>query len=372
MTGSHDDDHTPRTGGLPLTASLEETSGPTDVVHFLSMAPFVSGEQPWALRKRLYRLVPDVLPIPAGATVRRQVSEYHHTAILATGPGYTVRSIVWGNGCGEVTVLAVTEQKAQRTLAEITERAESPATQDETSVDLGFWYHASHGPVRQERTIAAPEWTTIAANYATDTAQALRGLIDITPADISGRLILLHGPPGTGKTTALRSLARHWRDWSRIDCVLDPETFFANPAYLMEVVIGEDGHPHRPVPDPKWRLLIIEDCDELIRGEAKASTGQALARLLNLTDGLLGQGRDVLVAITTNERLDRLHPAVVRPGRCLAQIEVGALSAQQSTSWLGGGEHVYQPMTLAELYAARSGGGPTISVRDTTSPGQYL
>jgi hypothetical protein len=63
-----------------------------------------------------------------------------------------------------------------------------------------------------------------------------------------------------------------------------------------------------------WRLLLLEDCDELIRSGAKEATGQALSRLLNLTDGLLGQGRNVLVAITTNEDIARLHPAVTRPG----------------------------------------------------------
>jgi hypothetical protein len=71
--------------------------------------------------------------------------------------------------------------------------------------------------------------------------------------------------------------------------------------------------------DDAWRLLVLEDCDELIRAEAKSGAGQSLARLPNLTDGLLGQGVKVLVCITTNEELGRLHPAVTRPGRCLAQ-----------------------------------------------------
>jgi ATP-dependent 26S proteasome regulatory subunit len=71
-----------------------------------------------------------------------------------------------------------------------------------------------------------------------------------------------------------------------------------------------------------------KDCDELIRGEAS----QPLSRLLNLTDGLLGQGRQVLVAITTNEDLRRLHPAVVRPGRCLAHIEFGSLRSRAAAA----------------------------------------
>jgi len=54
-----------------------------------------------------------------------------------------------------------------------------------------------------------------------------------------------------------------------------------------------------------WAAWHTQDHDELIREEAKQSAGQALSRLLNLTDGLLGQGRQVLVAITTNENLYR-------------------------------------------------------------------
>jgi hypothetical protein len=67
--------------------------------------------------------------------------------------------------------------------------------------------------------------------------------------------------------------------------------------------------------ETSWRLLLLEDCDELIRAEAKQSTGQALSRLLNLTDGLLGQGRRVLVAVTTKVesaamRLARTNSAI--------------------------------------------------------------
>ena len=133
----------------------------------------------------------------------------------------------------------------------------------------------------------------------------------------------------------LRALAREWRDWCQVDCVLDPSALFGDPGV-------PDGRRDRSddrttTDEQRWRLLILEDCDELIRAEAKQPTGQALSRLLNLTDGLLGQGRDVLVAITTNEDLARLHPAVVRPGRCLAKIEVGPLRPEEAArGWAAG------------------------------------
>ena len=81
-----------------------------------------------------------------------------------------------------------------------------------------------------------------------------------------------------------------------------------------------------------------------------------LFRSLNLTDGLLAQGRDVLVGLTTNEPLNKLHPAVVRPGRCLAQIEVGPLGKEEAVTWLGSKEGVGPSgATLAQLYALRAG-----------------
>jgi hypothetical protein len=59
------------------------------------------------------------------------------------------------------------------------------------------------------------------------------------------------------------------------------------------------------------------------------------------------------VAITTNEDLRQLHPAVVRPGRCLAHIEIGPLAPAEAGVLLG--RPVATPVTLAEVYAMRSG-----------------
>src|SRR5258708_39518608 len=195
-------------------------------------------------------------------------------------------------------------------------------------------------------------------------------LMAVTRASLSGQLILLYGPPGTGKTAALRALAREWLLWCDTDCVIDPETLFADPRYLMELVIGdEDDENEAAAP---WRLLLLEDCDELIGGDAKRSSGQALSRLLNLTDGLLGQGRHVLVAITTNEDLRSLHPAAIRAGRCLAQVEVGPFPAAEAAAWLGQPDDGSGPMTLADLYARQNCQQPISSAQPPAKIGLYL
>ncbi len=61
---------------------------------------------------------------------------------------------------------------------------------------------------------------------------------------------------------------------------------------------------------PGWRCIIPEDTGELLAADARATNGQALSRFLNLADGLIGQGLNVLLLVTTNELLGKRE----RPG----------------------------------------------------------
>ena len=65
---------------------------------------------------------------------------------------------------------------------------------------------------------------------------------------------------------------------------------------------------------------------------------------------------------------------MVRPGRCLARIEVGPLTRAEAVGWLGTSEGVgREGATLAELYALRR--GTTAAIPTPTTPhadGLYL
>lgn len=199
--------------------------------------------------------------------------------------------------------------------------------EDEISVD--FWRLGQHGPISTSRKILCPGWPNIEKNYTQKTRDALERLFSNSLENSVGKLVLWHGEPGTGKTYALRSWARVCRDSLDIHYIVDPEVFFGeSAAYMLSVLLGEEDNESN-----KWKLIVAEDTGELLTKDAKANTGQALARLLNVCDGLIGQGLKIIILITTNEALGDMHPAIVRPGRCLASISFEKLNEQEVQEW---------------------------------------
>jgi hypothetical protein len=236
----------------------------------------------------------------------------------------------------------------------------APEATERREIAVRFWSCSPHGAGCSSRAIAVPPLGEIEANYPTGVRDRLARLArpEFRAGD-GGQLILWYGPPGTGKTYALRALGWEWREWCELHYVIDPEVFFGQRAdYMIDVLLDED----EPLLNrgtaadirPKWRLLVLEDTGELLAADAKHITGQGLSRLLNLVDGMVGQGLRVLVLVTTNEPLRRLHPAVARPGRCAARIEFEPFDEAEASAWLaargvrgeGGGG-----LTLAHLFA---------------------
>jgi ATPase family associated with various cellular activities (AAA) len=231
----------------------------------------------------------------------------------------------------------------------------------EQVLPISFWSLSAHPIVRR---IAAPRWSEIRENYPSPVSNQIASLMSADSSlSLRGRLLLWHGDPGTGKTYALRALGWEWREWCRLHYVTDPEAFFSERAdYMLEVLVGEEEDEEE---SDRWRLVILEDTGELLAADAKERTGQGLSRLLNVVDGILGQGLRVLVLMTTNEPFRRLHEAVVRPGRCAAKIHFRAFTTEEAAEWLGrrGGEEApSNSMTLARLYSGDSQDEATVDV----------
>ena len=231
-------------------------------------------------------------------------------------------------------------------------RERYPVTEPEEKqeVRMSFWANDRRAQ-RTSRSIAVPTWSEIAGNYPAAVSRALGSLVGRRFGEQAGRLILWHGVPGTGKTHALRALAWEWRRWCDFHYVTDPEELFGRPKYMLDVLLDEDDD------DSGWRLLILEDTGELLALDARYQTGQGLSRLLNVVDGLIGQGLRVVVLVTTNEPLRTIHPAVSRPGRCAAQVEFTPFPPKEADAWLErqGRDGDGSARTLASLFGHGDG-----------------
>ena len=132
------------------------------------------------------------------------------------------------------------------------------------------------------------------------------------------RGLLLHGPPGTGKTYVIRALAHE-----------SGAAFFAvKGAELLDKYVGESERGVREVfaraRAAAPAILFFDELDALapIRGRSTNTvTDTVVAALLTEMDGV-GERGDIVVIGATNRR-DLIDPALLRPGRLESHIELG-------------------------------------------------
>jgi SpoVK/Ycf46/Vps4 family AAA+-type ATPase len=222
--------------------------------------------------------------------------------------------------------------------------------------------------VLNRQFIRAPKWSEIRTNYPESVRADLERLIKIEEPWKHGRLIIMHGAPGTGKTYAIRSLLMEWRDRFNFVVITDPEMFTGTPSYYYGVASEVADMPERAVSHSneeeksgkgkKHHLFVLEDTADLLLESNRATHGDKIGKLLNMTDGLFGQGREDVFLLTFNESAEKIDKAFLRPGRCLLNTNFPSFDGKEASTWLskrGVETFQSQSLTLAEMYAKVNG-----------------
>lgn len=151
-------------------------------------------------------------------------------------------------------------------------------------------------------------------------------------------IVLLHGLPGTGKTTYLRYLIGKIK--KRV-LFLSPNVAgnLMNPDFLDMLI------------DNPETVLIIEDAENIIM-DRRVSSSSAVSNLLNISDGLLADFLNVQLVCTFNSPLTMVDNALMRKGRLIAKYEFGKLGVEKArrlSKHLGFDKPIDEPMTVAEI-----------------------
>ncbi|AKM08060.1 CDC48 family AAA ATPase [Pelagerythrobacter marensis] len=160
-----------------------------------------------------------------------------------------------------------------------------------------------------------------------DTIQQLREMVELPLRypELFTRLgvdppkgVLLHGPPGTGKTRLAQAVANE----------SDAQFFTINGPEIMGSGYGESEKRLREVFEDATKnapaIVFIDEIDSIAPKRAQVS-GEAekrlVAQLLTLMDGL--EARSNLVVIAATNRPDAVDEALRRPGRFDREIVIG-------------------------------------------------
>ncbi|WP_158857628.1 AAA family ATPase [Lunatibacter salilacus] len=152
-------------------------------------------------------------------------------------------------------------------------------------------------------------------------------------------IVLLHGKPGTGKTSYIRYLIGKVK--KRV-IFLPPNMapMITNPELLSLLVSYQNS------------IFVIEDAENIVVNRDQDGSSP-VSSILNISDGLLSDCLNIQVICSFNTDLSKIDPALTRKGRLIATYEFKELATEKArhlSEKLGFQTPIDSPMILGAIY----------------------
>jgi hypothetical protein len=191
-------------------------------------------------------------------------------------------------------------------------------------------------------------------NYEEDVLEGYDAIVeDIKRINPFGRLTILEGIPGGGKTHMVQSLMLDCPDSKFV--VVPPQLMksLTDPGLILSIMddasITAEGAP---------LVFVLEDSDQCLT-ERNSENMSDISAILNLSDGIIGKLMNIRLVATLNSTIEgtSFDTAALRDGRLTRHVKIGRLSPERANkAWSrivnrkGWSSQFSEPVTLAQVY----------------------
>lgn len=188
-------------------------------------------------------------------------------------------------------------------------------------------------------SVSLPKTFDLELNYGKEFLSVNKKIIESLNENHSG-LYMLHGPPGTGKSTYIKYLSSVLKK----DVIFFPTSMvgdLTNPSIVNLLTKKQNC------------VLILEDAEKAITKREYNADSSLVSTLLNMTDGILGDVLKLNVIVTYNCNRQEIDEALLRRGRLKAEHSFNKLSldnVKKLVKKLKLNLETKEEMTLADIF----------------------